>query len=811
MKKNVILVFCFLLLTGGAFAQNQSGGRTTVNFNNGWKFHKGEVKNAQEVQFNDAAWRNLDLPHDWSIEGPFSSEWSSSTGYLPGGTGWYRKLFTIPKSYAGGKVFVNFDGVYNNSEVWINGKYLGKRPNGYISFQYDLTPYLKFGEGNCIAVKVDHSKFGDSRWYTGSGIYRNVRLIMTGNAHLKQWGVFVTTPQVSREQAKMNVEVKVVNEFSKPVSLQVENVLLFGRDTINKSKEMVKVNSASEAVSNQTMLVAKPRLWEVEAPYLYTLVTSVKKDGKLLDHQSIRIGIRELRFDPDKGFFLNGKNTKLKGICLHHEAGCLGAAVPVKVIERRLDLLKEMGCNAIRTSHNEYSSDFLDLCDRKGFLVMDEAFDEWELPKRKWVKGWNEGIPGKDGYSVNFKEWGKKDLSDQILRDRNHSSVIMWSIGNEIDYPNDPYSHPILNDATNPQTFARYNPAFPNANRLGEIARELVAVVKQYDTSRPVTAGLASAVMSNETGYADALDIAGYNYQEDLYDAHHQKYPKRVLYGSETGMSLNAWKAVTDRDNILGQFLWTGIEYLGEAGKYPNHVNTAGVIDLAGHKKTEFYFRQSLWSDKPMVYIGTSDPSENNGPVNLWSHKKAEPIWNWSEGKAIRVSAFTNCEEVELLLNGKSLGSKKMADFPQRVITWDMPFEKGILKAIAKTNGKEVAAYELKTVGAPVQLLALSDVKSLKADKQDVAHIEVAFADQNGNPVYEKNGIVTCDVSGPVRLLGIEDANPENVENYKTNKRTSYKGKVLVYVQSLEKAGVATVKLSSPGLKPVTVVLTVGK
>lgn len=811
MNKRLLFAAFFSLAFGVAMAQTPITGRTTVNFNFGWKFHRGDLSGAQAVQLNDVAWRNLDLPHDWSIEGPYSSQWASSTAYLPGGVGWYRKHFTVPRNYSEQKVFLYFDGVYNNSEVWINGRYLGKRPNGYVSFLYDITPYLKFGDANCVAVKVDHSKYGDSRWYTGSGIYRDVKLIMTGYTHIVQWGIAVATPQVSATQSEVRTETSIVNESGRKTGLKLENVLLSGHDTIARAEENIILGAGSKETKQQSLLVHNPRLWSVMSPSLYTLVTSVKQDGILLDCQYTRVGIRELRFDPNKGFFLNGKSVKLKGVCMHHDAGCLGTAVPDKVMAHRLDVLKEMGCNAIRTSHNEYSSAFLDLCDQKGLLVMDEAFDEWKLPKRKWLHGWNNGTPGKDGYSEYFKEWGKRDLQDQVLRDRNHPSVIMWSIGNEIDYPNDPYSHPILNDATNPQTFARYNPKFPNANQLGKIARELVLLVKQIDTTRPVTAGLASAVMSNETGYADALDLTGYNYQENLYAAHHAKYPKRILFGSETGMSLQAWKAVTDNDYVLGQFLWTGIEYLGEAGKFPNHVNTVGAIDLAAHKKAEFYFRQSLWSDKPMVYIGTSDPQKSNGPTTLWSHKQADPVWNWTEGQTIQVSSFTNCEEVELFLNNRSLGIKKLADSPLRVLTWEVPYEPGLLKAVGINHGQQVAAYDLKTVGQPTQLLAKSDVKVLKADRKSLALIEVCLADKDGNPEYLNNAEVTCRIIGPVRLLGMEDSNPDNIENGKDNHQMTYKGKLLLYIQALDRSGKATISLSASGLKSETLTIEVVK
>jgi beta-galactosidase len=809
-RTGIMTLLIIMSISFGSTIYGQTSGRKIQNFNFGWKFYKGDISDGQKPGLNDSGWRILDLPHDWSIEGPFSKDFASATGYLPAGIGWYRKSFIIPDTEKGRKVFISFDGIYNNSEVWINGTWLGKRPNGYISFQYDLTPYLKPGKENLIAVKADHTKFGDSRWYTGSGIYRDVKLIFTSPVHLKQWGVFALAKDVSAARAALDIEVTVLNETNSKAEVRVSNYLLSGTDTVNKITEGYSLGAASPKVILQKMELVSPKLWDVDSPNLYTLVTVVRGKG-IIDSQSIQVGFRNIRFDADNGFFLNGRNMKLKGICLHHDAGTLGSAVPRQVISRRLDILKELGCNAIRTSHNPFSSDFLELCDEKGFLVIGEAFDEWELPKKKWIEGWNKGTPGKDGYSADFKEWSKTDLRDMILRDRNHPSIIMWSIGNEVDYPNDPYTHQVLNTEANPQTWAKYDEKLPNASRLGEVAKELVADVKKLDTSRPVTAGLASALMSNETGYADALDVTGYNYQEFRYAPDHQKYPKRILYGSENGMALDAWNIVADNDYVLGQFLWTGFEYLGEAGQFPSRHSTSGIIDLAGNKKPEFYFRQSLWSDKPMVFIGTTDRLTDNGPVSLWAHKRVDPVWNWNAGQLISVNVFTNCEEVELYLNSQSLGTKKMADFRNRTITWEVPYQSGVLKAVARTSGRELASYEIRTAGKQAVITAKCDVASLRGDRQDLAHISVTINDEAGNINYSAENEITCEVSGPVRILGIEDSNPRNIEDYKDNKQKAFHGKLLIYIQSLEKSGKAKVTLSSPGLKGTTVELNIIK
>jgi|WetSurMetagenome_2_1015567.scaffolds.fasta_scaffold00005_146 beta-galactosidase len=800
------IIITILMTMGFAiYSDAQDSGRVIIDFNYNWKFHKGDIESGQNPKLDDKEWRDLDLPHDWSIEGPFSRDNSSCTGYLPGGIGWYRKKFSVPGGVtADKKLYISFDGIYNNSEVWINGTYLGKRPNGYISFQYDLSPYIKYGTDNLIAVRVDHTKDGDSRWYTGSGIYRDVKLISTNQVHIKQWGVSYTTPEVSKDIARLAINTAIINETGKNAKVTVTNTLEFGSEVIGSTRKTITMISGAETVLPMEIRIEKPELWDIDSPALYKLKTEVKS-GNQLDNCITQVGFRTITFDADKGFFLNGRNMKLKGICMHHEAGALGSAVPKEEIARRLDILKELGCNSIRTSHNPFSPEFLDLCDEKGFLVIGEAFDEWELPKKKWLQGWNVGTPGKEGYAEYFKEWAATDLRDFILRDRNHSSIIMWSIGNEIDYPNDPYTHQILNTEANPQTWAKFSESLPHADRLGEIARELVAEIKELDRTRPVTAGLASALMSNETGYSDALDVAGYNYQEFRYESDHKKYPKRPLYGSENGMTLEMWKYVSDNDYVMGQFLWTGFEYLGEAGRYPVRSNTAGVIDLAGNKKPEFYFRQSLWSEKPMVFIGTTDRLTEQGPVSLWAHKRVEPVWNYEEGRMISINAFSNCEEVELFINGVSLGDKKMSEFKNRAITWEIPFAKGTLRAAGKNKGLEVASFELKTTGQPASIKAACNDKVIKADRKDITHIFATVCDEQGNIVYNASNEITCEVTGSARLIGMEDSNPSNTEDYKDNKQHAFHGRLLIYLQATDKTGPVSVKISSPGI-PGTVV-----
>ena len=548
------------------------------------------------------------MPHDWSVRGQLSPTLASCTGYLPGGTGWYKKKLKIADELKGKKLYVYFEGVYNRSEVYINGHLLGKRPNGYISFMYDITSYVKYDSDNMLTVKVDHSRRADSRWYTGSGIYRNVYLVEANPVHIAQWGVYTYPKSVAEKQAVLHVEVEVENESDVNSTVTVNNELIDteGNTVARKSGKLSIQSGLSEKIRSD-LKVNAPRLWDIDHPNLYQLKTTVSKNGEIIGETVAKAGLRSFTFDPDRGFALNGNWMKMKGVCIHHDAGTLGTVVPRDVWRKRLLNLKEIGCNAIRTSHNPQAPDLYDLCDELGLLVLNEAYDEWEFPKRKWIEGWNVGVPGFQGSYDFFREWGEKDLADMVQRDRNHASVFAWSIGNEVDYPNDPYSHPILDgDGGFTQAmYGGYKKDAPDAMRLGDIAKRLVKVVKQYDISRPVTAGLAGVAMSNETEYPGALDIAGYNYTESRYDSDHLKYPGRVIYGSENRHDMEAWRAVRDKEHILGQFLWTGIDYLGESGRWPSRGFYSGLLDFSGEIKPRGYFRQALWSTKPMAYIGT--------------------------------------------------------------------------------------------------------------------------------------------------------------------------------------------------------------
>lgn len=774
-------------------------------FNDNWKFYKGDVSNADQISFDDSGWRTVDLPHDWSIEGPFDEQWASSTAYLPAGVGWYRKTFELNNNLRSKNIFLYFDGVYKNSEVWINGHYLGKRPNGFIPFQYEITSFLNKTGKNIVAVKVDHSQFADSRWYTGSGIYRNVYLIATEPVHIDLWGVYFTSPQVSSQNATASVTVSVINQTisNTPVLVEAQLINAKGKKVTSQGQQ-VMVGSNSKAVAKLSFIVSHPLLWSTEHPNLYKLVVKLKVNGRESDNISQRVGFRSIKFDKDRGFFLNGQNMKIKGVCIHDDAGALGVAVPEEVWQRRLKLLKEAGCNSLRMSHNPHADYLYDLADRMGFLVMDEAFDEWEVGKNKWIKGWNVGTPGNDGYHSDFKQWADRDIQDMVLRNRNHPSIFLWSIGNEIDYPNDPYTHKVLNTGRNPQIYGKgYTPGKPPAQRLTEIAKQLVKDVKKCDTTRPVTAALAGVVMSNEVGYPEALDVVGYNYQEFRYADDHKKYPERIIYGSENGMALSAWNAVENNDYISAQYLWTGIDYLGEARSWPARSSMAGLLDLAGFPKPSYYLRQSLWSDKPMVYLATAVVSKDNR-----NRRMPANLWKYNEDDSVVVSCFTNCDDAELFINGHSSGKKNLSDANEKILTWRTVYQPGTLLVKGYRNGVEKAQYSLQTFDKAYAIRAKTDRLSFDPSKRQLAQIEIMVVDKNGIPIANADNEVMITIDGPAELIGMESGSPISHENYKSNKRKLFNGKLIAYVQSRQQAGTIKINITSSGLKSATVVLS---
>ena len=803
-KKILLPVLLFSCLS--AFSQISFGDSKKINDN--WKFNLKDVSDAKNTTFDDSKWQSVNVPHDWSVKGQLSPTLASCTGYLPGGIGWYRKSVNIPQSKTGEKVYLYFEGVYNRSEVFINGHSLGKRPNGYISFAYDATPYVKYGAENTISVRVDHSQSADSRWYTGSGIYRDVWLVYANPVHIAQWGVYAY-PEVNKGTGILNVEVDVENGSGAKSSLTVVNELI-SKDgkSVGKSSNKVEVAANQSGKISAKINVKNPQLWDLENPNLYQLKTTVLKDGKQIDQTITKTGFRNFTFDPNNGFALNGKWMKMKGVCLHHDAGVLGSAVPREVWETRLKTLKEIGVNAIRTSHNPQAPVFYELCDELGLLVLNEAYDEWEFPKRKWLEGWNYGTPGFEGSFDIFAEYGEKDLEDFVRRDRNHLSVFAWSIGNEVDYPNDPYSHPVLDkgkEGFGQAAYGGYKKDAPDAMRLGAIAKRLVAAVKKYDKSRPTTAGLAGVAMSNETEYPGALDITGYNYTESKYQSDHEKYPKRVIFGSENVHDMEPWLAVKNNKHIFGQFLWTGIDYLGESGRWPSRGFYSGLVDFAGIIKPRGYFRQSLWSDKPMAYIG-SYPLKNEKDIS----KDAWAIWNYTQGEKIRVVCYTNAARARLELNGKVVGETKSYDEKTGIIYWDIPFASGKLEAIGlDKNDKEVSRYAITSTQQPTEL-TIADKNITIAKDKGVAKIMVQLKDQNGLPVMLSDNEVTCTISGPGTLLGLEAGNNSDMTDYTDNVQRVFHGHIAAYIQSNGNSSEPIkVTFTSQWLKPVEVTIGV--
>ena len=768
-------------------------------FNENWLFSLSDDSLSISVSYDDSKWRKLDLPHDWSVEGQLSPSLASCTGYLPGGIGWYRKHFQVTDKAA--RHYIYFEGAYNRSEVYLNGHLLGKRPNGYISFMYDMTPYLKEGD-NVLAVRIDHSRYADSRWYTGSGIYRDVWMISAPDIHFAQWGIGWHATSLTDKQAVVAVDMEVEKHVKAAGALEVSAALYDAEGTL-VAQGRKKVADKAEGIAKEivSLKLKKPRRWNLDAPYLYTLKTELLCDGKRIDGSSTNVGLRTLKFDANKGFALNGEWMKVKGVCLHHDAGVLGAVVPPEVWERRLRNLKEIGVNAIRMSHNPQAPVLYDLCDRMGFLVMDEASDEWEFPKRKWIKGWNVGEPSYDGTFDFFEEWIERDVTDMVRRDRNHPCIFLWSIGNEVDYPNDPYSHPVLDGTTiNQPMFGGYKPDAPDAMRIGKIAKRLAACVRAVDTSRPVTGALAGVVMSNQTEYPEAVDVVGYNYTENRYDEDHATYPDRVIYGSETGVGIEAWHAVRDKEFIFGQFLWTGTDYLGESGRWPSRGLYTGLLDFGSFPKPRGYFRASLWSEKPVTYVGTY-------PKHDWVSMDAWDLWNYEPGQLIRVVCYTNAPQARLLLNGKEVGQMKPYDDKSGIIYWDIPYQDGELRAEGcDATGKVLSSYAIKTSGRPYALRTTVDKEVLSPDKA-TAHVTIEVVDEQGTIVKLGDNDVTCQIEGPARLLGLEGSNNGDMSDYTDNHHRAFHGRLLAYIQTTGEKGEIRVKLTSPLLKGTEVVL----
>jgi beta-galactosidase/beta-glucuronidase len=790
MRARIIAV---LMLMFAQAALASAAPRIVQPFDFDWRFHLGDVPNASAPEFSDRDWRLLNVPHDFSREGDFSQTNASCTAFLPGGIGWYRKTFVVPADWQNKVVRVQFDGVSMRSHVWINGHEVGGWPYAYSTFELDLTPYVNFGRTNVIAVRVDRSAVDDSRWYPGSGIERHVWLVAMEKVHVAQNGIYITTPQVALDKAEVAIQTQIENESPAGADVELSTEIFSPR-----GKKVLVLKSAAAMVANgvtdfsQTNEIVAPSHWSPHSPLLYTAVTTVRAGGRLVDEVRTQFGIRSADFDAQRGFTLNGKPLKIKGVCLHDDAGALGCAVPDATLERRLVLLKGIGCNAIRCSHNPKAPEFYDICDRLGLLVMDEAFDEWTGAKNKWIEGWNTGTPSRHpGYSEFFAFWSDQDLREMVQRDRNHPCIILWSIGNEIDYPGDPYSYP---------TDQNYDTNKPSARILAETAPHLVADVHECDNSRPVTAALANIPASDATGLADALDVVGYNYQFEQYAKDLARYPNRKLFGSETGMELNYAELCETNPRVAGQFLWAGFDYLGEARRWPLHGFDGGLFDSCGFEKPRGFLRESLWSDKPMVYaaVVAAPPSESlrRGFFNMESH------WNWADDprRELPVVVYSNCKTVELFLNGHSLGKKSPAESPIRVCSWQLAFQPGKLNAVGTASDGKKVNYTLVTAGKPARLELIADRTRLAADGEDIAHVEIRVVDKKGVVVPNDNHVCSVEVDGAGQLLAVDNGNQSDTTPLSASSRALYHGRALAIIQSARYRGSIVLKVSAPGL-----------
>ena len=806
----LILFFSFFYSCKNATSEAPKAERK-ISFNEDWQFFLGD---SSKMASSEAQWRTLNVPHDWSIEGDFSPENPAGVGggALPGGLGWYKKSFTLAAKDSIKLTAVTFDGIYQDSKIWINGSYLGNRPNGYIGFQYDLTPYLNYGdEQNEILVKVNNADQPNSRWYSGSGIYRNVWLEQTDKLHVPLWGTFVTTPNVSKDSALVQVEVNLANKYSGVKNGILETSLFFKDQEVNSASSEFEIQAQDTSEVTQQIKVIQPQLWSVDDPQLYSAVTRIKVDGEVIDQYTTKFGIRDFKFDLEKGFILNGEQVKIKGVNNHHDLGPLGAAVNKRAIERQLEIMKEMGVNGIRTAHNPPAPELLELTDKMGFIVMAESFDMWERAKTE------------NDYSNFWDEWHERDMKDMLLRDRNHPSIFIWSIGNEV-----------------PEQWSE---------RGAEIGRELARITKEVDPTRPVTAGMNPPVHTNEDDVtlqfdepqqpnalagSGALDLIGYNYAHQTYPKHQVNFPNTPFIATETTSALatrgyyefpsdttkiwpvrwdlpfdggnadntvsafdqvrtpwgstheTTWKIIKKHDFLSGFYIWTGFDYLGEPTPYgwPSRSSYFGIVDLAGFPKDSYYMYKSEWTNEDVLHI--------------------LPHWNWEEGQTVDIWAYyNNADEVELFLNGESMGTKKKQGDDLHVM-WRFPFKKGILKAVSRKDGKVVLEKEVKTADEPAILTMQPDRQTIKADGQDLSFITVNITDEDGTIAPRANNVVHFEVKGGGKIEAVASGDPTSHESFKGSSHSALSGKVLVIIRAGKEAGPVEVTATANGLQKAT-------
>jgi len=762
-----------------------------INFNINWKFRLGELPGFYVPGFNDTNWRTLNVPHDWSVEGKFDEQnpCGPSGGFLPTGVGCYRKHFIMPTGSKGKRVKIRFDGVYMKSSVYINGVFLGNRPYGFSTFEYDLTPHLKYEKAeNIIAVEVDNLLQPGSRWYTGSGINRNVYLVFTEQQHFKSFGTFIWTDKLTANNAVVKIDCQVAsNQYPESESVKFQRfptdvkrkvktskiVALLKNATGEVIKEVISVQPLSDytELSAQLQLnVDHPILWSDKTPYLYNLELQLWVDGKITNTEQHHIGIRKIEFNSNNGMLVNGEKVIVKGVCLHKDAGSFGTAVPKDVWRYRLQKLKALGSNAIRT-HGPVDPVFIDVCDEMGFYLMAEAFDEWD---KTWEYGYSEDPSGKLPYTYHkfFKQWAETDLKDMVKRDRNHPSVFMYSVGNEV--PNQRYSD-------GPKTL-----------------KMLKDWVKEEDPTRAVISCCDWAPWVNKSGFMDTMDIAGYNYPDRYFKdfaEEHAAYPNRILLGTENYQNLENWIMVRNHPYVTGLFLWVGIDYLGEALQWPRRGWEWGIIDIAGFEKSLYYYWQAFWSEKPMVHIAVNLKEKDKfewRSYNIASH------WNFKKDDVDTVFVYSNTEEVELFLNNKSLGKKKV-DKNTYSAQYQVEYQEGTLKAIAFNHGKKVSQHIIKTAYKPQQLALNPEKEIVDLSKGELIFIPIEVVDKNGVRCPKATDNIQISVEGVGELIGIDSGNQFSHELYKIDNRDAYEGRILVTIKPT-KAGSVTVKAISENL-----------
>ena len=789
-----------------------------VSFNEGWKFYKGEASNAQYLSFDDSSWRDQNLPHDWAIEGPFDIQYNARCGGLPfHGEGWYRKSFNISKNAKGKHVTLHFDGAMYNAKIWLNGVLIGHRPNGYIGFSVDLSEHLSYGGENLIAVQLTPEDLS-SRWYPGAGIYRNTWLEINNPVHVAKWGTFITTPIITDELANINIQTEIENTTStnKTITIQTQ---IFSKENqeLSSVSETISVKKNEISIVNQSSEIVNPKLWGLQSPYLYKAETKLFEKGNLIDTYNTTFGVRTIEYGSDFGFKLNDEPTKFQGVCLHHDLGPLGTAVNRRATERQLEIMQEMGVNAIRTSHNPPSPEQVQLCDQMGLMIQVEAFDMWKKPKVK------------NGYSKFYNQWHEQDLRDMIRAFRNSPSVVMWSIGNEILEQSDK-----INGAV--------------------IANELALICKEEDPTRPTTAGFNYYPAPIKNGLADAIDLVGWNYKPRKYKEIIDQQPDWVIYGSETSSTVSSrgvyhlpiekyelheslqitsydligppwayppdieFESLENNPNNLGEFIWTGFDYLGEPtpfggkdnstngywnGDWPARSSYFGAVDLCGIPKDRFYLYQSQWTTKPMVHV--------------------LPHWNWKgmEGKEIPVFSYTNCDEVELFVNGKSYGKKikgidktpipinfidweggrYQGDFmsPYR-LHWNVPYQAGEIKVVGFIDGKKVTEKQIKTAGKPARIELIADRELIKSDGEDMVFVTVRVVDKEGNLCPNSDNLINFEIEGQGAIVAVGNGNAATTEPFQSNKRKAFSGQCMVFIKASKDAGHINLKATSEGL-----------